>query len=101
MTNAQSRALSSMGYFFLRMVFEKEDYPESVVNELEWIADELVKEYPDSDLLSAITKEICEGAYLDGYVNPYASLEKILHEYYKFSANEIQRIIDTLKKCNI
>lgn len=33
-TDTKQQALSSMGYFFLRMAFGKESYPESVTGEL-------------------------------------------------------------------
>lgn len=48
-TDTKQQALSSMGYFFLRMAFGKESYPESVTGELQWVVDELMSDDPDAD----------------------------------------------------
>ena len=58
------QALSSMAYFFLRMAFAKENYPESVLEELQWVVDDLLSEDPDDGLLEAVREEFVEGDYL-------------------------------------
>ena len=50
------QALSSMAYFFLRMAFAKENYPESVLEELQWVVDDLLSEDPDDGLLERYGK---------------------------------------------
>lgn len=98
-TDTKQQALSSMGYFFLRMAFGKESYPESVTSELQWVVDELMSDDPDADLLQAIGEELREGAYQnESGVFPYTTLQENLKIGYGYDSNETMRIVDKLRK---
>ena len=60
----QERAWSSLGYLFLRAVFGKENYSESVLEELQWVAENLASESPEQLLLDGIREELSEGNYV-------------------------------------
>ena len=60
----QERAWSSLGYLFLRAVFGKENYSESILEELQWIAENLASESPEPLLLEGILEELREGNYV-------------------------------------
>lgn len=57
------KAVSMAAYLFLRLVFEKENYQETVAENLEWIAEELVKEEPAEILVRNLQQELHEGDY--------------------------------------
>lgn len=97
-TDTKQQALSSMGYFFLRMAFGKESYPESVTGELQWVVDELMSDDPDADLLQAIGEELREGAYQnESGVFPYTTLQENLMIGYGYGPDETGRIVDRLR----
>ena len=96
------QALSSMAYFFLRMAFAKENYPESVLEELQWVVDDLLSEDPDDRLLEAVREEFVEGDYLhtpDGFpaaAFPYTTFQKMLMKHYQYHFDETQPLVDKL-----
>lgn len=62
-------AVSTSVYLFLWEIFGKEGYPRSVIENLEWVANELAEESPSELLLSCLRKEIREGDYnLDNHI---------------------------------
>ena len=61
----QERAWSSLGYLFLRDVFGKENYSESVLEELQWVAENLATENPEQLLVDGIREELREGEYVN------------------------------------
>lgn len=96
-TKAEQQAFASLGYLFLRMVFAKEQYPQSVVEELQWVTDELMQENPDAGLLKAIREEFREGDYLKAQgAFPYTTLQETLLTNYGYDFYETQRIVDRL-----
>lgn len=97
-TDTKQQALSSMGYFFLRMAFGKESYPESVTGELQWVVDELMSDEPDANLLNAIEEELREGTYQnESEVFPYTTLQKNLMIGYGYDPDETGCIVDRLR----
>lgn len=97
-TDTKQQALSSMGYFFLRMAFGKESYPESVTGELQWVVDELMSDEPDADLLNAIEEELREGVYQnESGIFPYATMQENLMIGYGYDSNETMRIVNRLR----
>ena len=60
----QERAWSSLGYLFLRAVFGKENYSESVLEELQWVAEDLASERPEQLLVDGIREELSVGTYI-------------------------------------
>ena len=57
------KAVSMAAYLFLRLVYGKEDYPETVIENLEWVAEELLKDEPAETLAGNLRYELQEGAY--------------------------------------
>lgn len=101
-TETKKQALSSMAYFFLRMAFAKEKYPESVKEELQWVVDNLLSADPDEDLLEAVREEFIEGDYLHtpesfpAAAFPYATFQEMLMENYVYVFDETQPLVETL-----
>lgn len=96
------QALSSMAYFFLRMAFAKENYPESVLEELQWVVDDLLSEDPDDGLLEAVREEFVEGDYLhtpDSFpaaAFPYTTFQEMLMKHYQYHFDETQPLVNKL-----
>lgn len=94
---ARQKAMSSMAYFFLRMAFGKEKYPESMMEELEWVVNELMEEHPDPDLLAAVKEEFLSGDYLAKRgAYPYFTLQENLLTYYGYDFEETEGLKRTL-----
>lgn len=96
------QALSSMAYFFLRMAFAKENYPESVLEELQWVVDDLLSADPDDGLLEAVREEFVEGDYLhtpDSFpaaAFPYTTFQEMLMKHYQYHFDETQPLVNKL-----
>lgn len=101
-TETKKQALSSMAYFFLRMAFAKETYPESVLEELQWVVDDLLSADPDDDLLEAVREEFVEGDYLHTPESfpaasfPYTTFQEMLMEHYAYHFDETQPLVEKL-----
>lgn len=97
-TDTKQQALLSMGYFFLRMAFGKESYPESVTGELQWVVDELMSDEPDADLLNAIEEELQEGVYQnESGIFPYTTLQENLMIGYGYDSDKTMHIVNRLR----
>lgn len=57
------KAVSMAAYLFLRFVYGKEDYPETVIENLEWVVEELLKGEPAEILAGNVRCELQEGDY--------------------------------------
>lgn len=91
--------VSSMGYLFLRMAFDKENYSNAVITELGAVVEELMKDNPDSDLITEMTTEFVEGNYISTRdVNPYEIVEEVICENYGFTLEEVKPVIKALRQ---
>lgn len=97
MRTVGEQALSSMSYFFLRMIFDKEAYSESVLEELQWVVDEMVEENVPSELFAAMQQELLEGDYLlPDETEAYAEVQRKLLEEYGYDFDITESVISTL-----
>lgn len=92
----KSQALSSMGYFFLQMIFGMENHSESVLEELTWVVDEMASDDTDADLLSAIKQEFLEGTYAIGYEINCEKIKNNLSRFYDCTDKELECILTKL-----
>lgn len=91
--------MSSMGYFFLRSIFDKESYSDAVITELSVIAEELMKDQPDPELIEAIKTEFTEGDYVSANdLHPYDIVDAVICADYGYEQAEAKRIIKNLRK---
>ena len=89
-------AVSTSVYLFLWEIFGKEGYPRSVIENLEWVANELAEESPSELLLSCLRKEIREGDYnLDNHI--YV-INILLESVFKLNREEVSKVVNILKK---
>lgn len=90
-------AVSTSIYLFLREIFGMEEYSETVIENLEWIANELVEDHPSEFLLSGLRKEIREGNYnLDSA--GLNEVEFLLVDLFDLNEEEVAKVVDKLKK---
>jgi len=86
------KAVSMAGYLFLRLVFAKEDYPETVIENLEWVPEELLKECPAEILTRNLQQELEEGVY----ENKEEDMISRLNIYFGFEESECEKITKML-----
>lgn len=91
--------VSAMGYFFLRSIFDKEVYSDAVITELSVIAEELMKDQPDPELIEAIKTEFVEGDYVSANdLHPYDIVDAVICADYGYEQAEAKHIIKNLRK---
>lgn len=92
--SASEWAVSMAAYLFLREIFGKEHYPETVRNEMEWILDELESKDPSEILVQCLKKEFTEGNYscADG-----KEVDK-LAEAFSLEKDDAAHIVDILRR---
>lgn len=96
-TEIAENAVSTSVYLFLREIFGKELYSETVIENSEWIANELVEDHPSEFLLSGLRKEIREGNYnLDSA--GLNEVEFLLVDLFDLNEEEVAKVVDKLKK---
>lgn len=90
-------AVSTSVYLFLREIFGKELYSETVIENSEWIANELVEDHPSEFLLGCLRKEIREGDYnLDSAGSD--EVEFLLVDLFDLNDEEVSKVVDILKR---
>lgn len=82
-------AVSMASYLFLRLAYGKEEYPETVVENMEWLVSELLEDTPSDLLVQALNHELQEGFYEGSNAFIFANLNK----YYNLSDQECEKII--------
>lgn len=90
-------AVSTSVHFFLREIFGKELYSETVIENSEWIANELVEDHPSEFLLGCLRKEIREGDYNLDSVR-LNEVEFLLVDLFDLNEEEVARVVNILKK---
>ena len=91
-TAIADKAVSVATYLFLRLVFSKEDYPETVVENMEWIAEELLSNEPTEILLRNLKHELQEG----DYGKRMDIVSSRLTEYFAFNEVECEKLSSQL-----
>lgn len=86
------KAVSMAGYLFLRLIFKKENYQETVTENIEWIAEELIKEKPAEILIRNLRQELQEG----DYGNRIDVVSTQLKIYFGFNEAECEKITNRL-----
>ena len=82
------KAVSMAAYLFLRFAYGKEDYPETVIENLEWVAEELLKNEPAEILTRSLRHELQEG----NYGNQADIISDRLSEYFGFDEAECGKV---------
>lgn len=98
-TNSE-KAFASMGYLFLNYVFGKEDYPETVVKEFQWIAEDLADKNTDLTLMDQVQKCLGSGDYIDTKEpeKSFTTAAIILTEVFGLDDDDNKEAISTLKE---
>lgn len=104
----QERAWSSLGYLFLRDVFGKENYSESVLEELQWVVENLASERPEQLLVDGIREELSVGNYITfdaaefqktvNVENAFKQVDSSLSFDFGMDKDERETIISRLRK---
>lgn len=94
------KAFASMGYLFLNYIFGKENYPETVVKELRWIAEDLADKNTDLMLMDQMQKTLENGDYIN-LKNPdksFATAAVVLSETFGLDDDDNEEAVSTLKE---
>mgnify|MGYP000115549038 FL=1 len=87
------KAVSMASYLFLRMIYAKEAYPQTVVENMEWIIDELLEDHPAEILIQNLKQELEEGVY-EGAPN---AISLVLSENFGLDEIQCHKIIKMLQ----
>lgn len=87
-----NKAVSMAAYLFLRFVFAKEDFSQTVIEDLEWIAEELITNNPSDLLVRNMKYELREGSY----GNRMDIVSNRLAEYFGFDETECEEVANKL-----
>lgn len=86
------QAVSMAAYLFLRLVFGKENYQETVTENLEWLAEELTEDNPADILVRNLKKELQEG----NYGSNKDIVPQQLQIYFGFDKADCEKVISLL-----
>lgn len=89
-------ACSMAAYQLLQLLFGKEDYPEPVIEELGWFAENAME---DPQFTTTLGVELREGLYVDE-ADPEKSLEAVedrLHCLYGYGESEKKHLVSILR----
>lgn len=87
---------SMASYLFLRSIFGKEIYPESVVENLSWFVEALIEGPANKNFRGELKKELIEGEYIDG-CESFTCVQNNLIYCYGLDENEAKKIISILE----
>lgn len=83
-------AFSMASYLFLRSIFGKEIYPESVVENLSWFVEALIEGPANKNFRGELKKELIEGEYIDG-CESFTCVQNNLIYCYGLDENEAKK----------